>query len=52
MAKIKPINDKVLKPALDKVTLGQQSAADAIKAVKPRIEQEIADTLKSMGYSG
>ncbi len=47
-----PVNDKVLKPALDKVTLGQQSAADAIKAVKPRLEQEIADTPKSMGYSG
>jgi multiple sugar transport system substrate-binding protein len=47
-----PVDEKVLEPALDKVFLGQQSAADAIKGVKPKIDQAIADTLKSMGYSG
>lgn len=47
-----PVDEKVLEPALDKVFLGEQSAGDAIKAVKPKIDQAIADSLKTMGYSG
>jgi multiple sugar transport system substrate-binding protein len=47
-----PINDKVLAPALDKVSLGQQTAVDAIKAVKPQMDQAIADTLSTMGFQG
>jgi hypothetical protein len=47
-----PIDDKVLGPALDKVALGQQSAADVIKGIKPQMDAAIADTLKTMGYSG
>jgi len=45
-----PISDKVLKPALDKVSIGQQTAADTIKQIKPQVDAAIADTLKTMGY--
>jgi multiple sugar transport system substrate-binding protein len=47
-----PVDDKVLEPALQKVSLGQQSASDAINGVKPKVDQAIADSLKSMGYTG
>jgi multiple sugar transport system substrate-binding protein len=46
------INDKVLAPAIQKVTLGEQAAVDMIKEVTPTMDQAIADTLKTMGYVG
>ena len=47
-----PLDGKVLAPALDKVALGQQSAADALKAIKPQMDAAVADTHKTMGYTG
>jgi ABC-type glycerol-3-phosphate transport system substrate-binding protein len=47
-----PLDSKVLSPALDKVSLGQQSAGDALKGIKPQMEGAIAETLKTMGYAG
>lgn len=46
------INDKVLAPAIQRVTLGQQTAKEMINQVKPSMDQAIADTLKTMGYTG
>lgn len=47
-----PIDNKVLEPGLQKVTLGEQTATDAINQMKSAMDQGIADTLKTMGYSG
>ena len=48
----RPQRISLASPALDKVSLGQQSAADALKGIKPQMEAAIAETLKTMGYSG
>ena len=47
-----PLDSKVLSPALDKVSLGQQSAADALKGIKTQMDGAIAETHKTMGYAG
>jgi multiple sugar transport system substrate-binding protein len=44
-----PINDEAIQPELDKVFLGKESATDALKAMKPKVEKLIADTTKGMG---
>jgi len=46
---LSPINDEGIQPELDKLFLGQQSAMDALKAMKPKVEKLIADTTKDMG---
>ncbi|HEV8635997.1 MAG TPA: sugar ABC transporter substrate-binding protein [Chloroflexota bacterium] len=39
-----PINDQVIKPGLDKVFLGQQTAVDAIKDMTPKVKKLVEET--------
>jgi multiple sugar transport system substrate-binding protein len=47
-----PVNDKVQSPIIQKTLLGQGTAADNIKAAQADADAAIADSLKTMGYTG